>query len=122
MPVRGGAAPPIAHREVWRRQVDNRASSVLGRDDIDAAAFLIELHLAVDERVKGEVAALAHSAASAKLVADLADNDIASVNLLATEVLDAAPLGIGIPAVATGSLTLFVCHDSTKTRVTGGEK
>jgi hypothetical protein len=45
-----------------------------------------------------------------KLGADLPNEDVARADLLATELLHATPLGVGIAAVAAGALTFFMCH------------
>jgi hypothetical protein len=45
-----------------------------------------------------------------KLVAELADQNVTGNHPLAAEFLDPAPLRIRIATVATGALSLFMCH------------
>jgi len=70
------------------------------RRDIDAATFAVEQHFAIDECEQRVVFALADAFAGVELVADLADEDVASDNFFATVFLYTTALGIGIAAVA----------------------
>jgi hypothetical protein len=45
-----------------------------------------------------------------ELVAQLADEDVARLYRLTSELLDTTPLGVGITTVATGALTFLMCH------------
>lgn len=81
-----------------------------GRHDVDTSAFAIELYLPVDECKQREIPTLPHSGARMKLVADLADEDVAGDDALAAESFHATPLGVGITTIAAGTLTLFMCH------------
>ena len=89
-----------------------------GVDDVDATAFAIELDEAIDQCEEREVRALANVGAGMKLVAHLTDQDVASANLLATKLLDAAALTVRVPTVAAGTLSFFMCHCSKPLQAT----
>ena len=93
--------------------LSNDKALVTGGDrlDIDAATFAIEFDEPVDQREQRKVIPLADVTTGMKAIADLADEDISGPDRLAAELLHASALGIRISAVATGSLTLFMCHD-----------
>src|SRR4051794_32577713 len=84
----------------------------LATDDADdaAAALVAELHGAGDQGEQRVVAAAADVVAGVEVGAALADQDLARVDLLATEALDPEPLGVGVAAVARGGRALLVCH------------
>ena len=85
---------------------------VLYRNDADrlAAAADAELHRAVGKREQCVVAAATNQIARVELGAALTDQDLAGLDDLATETLDAKPLGVGVTAVPRAGRTLFVCH------------
>src|SRR5690606_1470400 len=81
-------------------------------DDVDdlAAALRAELDSA---RLKSEqrvVAATADVHAGVEVGAALADDNLAGVDLLAAETLDAKSLGVGVTTVAGGACALLMCH------------
>src|SRR5262245_47546916 len=85
----------------------------LARDDVDdaTAAPLAELHGTADEREQGVVAAAAHAGARVEVGAALADDDLARVDDLAAEALDAEALGVGVATVLGRGRALLVCHE-----------
>ena len=87
------------------------------RDDVDdpAAAAGAELDRAGDEREQRVVAATADAVAGVEVGAALADDDLAGVDDLAAEALDAEALGVGVATVAGGGRALLVCHGSAST-------
>src|SRR5262245_61333341 len=84
---------------------------VFARDDVDAAAFAVELDRAIDQREERVVAALADAFAGVELCTQLTDDDVAGDDLLAAVSLHTAALTVGIATVAAGALTFFMCHD-----------
>ena len=72
------------------------------RDDVDdpATATGAELDRAGDEREQRVVAAAADAVAGVEVGAALADDDLAGVDDLAAEALDAEALGVGVATVA----------------------
>src|SRR5205814_2123730 len=72
--------------------------------------LLLVLHLALDHRVDGEVAAHADPAARMHLRADLPHEDVAGHDALAAEHLHPAVLPRRIAAIARRPLSLLVCH------------
>src|SRR5690606_34999505 len=84
----------------------------LGRDDVDdlAAATRRELDRAGREREQGVVAAAAHVLTGVEVRAALTDEDLAGLDDLAAEALDAEALRARVAAVAGGAGALLVCH------------
>ena len=80
------------------------------RDDIHAAAVLVELHLAVGERKQCPVAAGADVLARDEFAAALADDDAARRDDRAAKFFYAEPLADAIATVANTALTFFMCH------------
>ena len=76
-------------------------------NDVDAAAFSIELYVTIDQREKRVVVALPDAASSVEFVAYLTDQNVPGSDNLATELLYTTPLGVGITTVPTGTLTFF---------------
>ena len=85
-------------------------SLVLRWNDIHAAAFAVEFYFAIDQCEERVVFALTDAFPGLELCAELAYEDVAGDNLFAAVSFDAAPLAIGIPTVAAGALTFFMCH------------
>src|SRR5690606_13706015 len=83
-------------------------------DDVHGAALLRalggELHLAVDQREQGVVAAEADAVTGVELRTTLADDDVAGLDGLPTIDLHAQVLRVGVAAVARGTYALLVCH------------
>src|SRR5712691_1474880 len=69
-----------------------------------------ELDLPADEGEQGIVPAAANADSRMEVSAVLAHDDLAGVDDLAAEALDAEPLGIGVAAVPAGRRALLVCH------------
>ena len=63
-----------------------------------------------DQREQGVVAAAADPVARVEVGAALPDDDLAGVDQLAAEALDAEPLGVGVATVARRGRALLVCH------------
>ena len=83
-----------------------------GRDDVDdlATATTTELDRARGEREQRVIAAATHIGAGVEMCAALANDDLAGIDLLATETLHAEALGIGITAVPGRGRAFFMCH------------
>src|SRR3984957_1105093 len=82
------------------------------RDDVDrlAAALLAELHGPRGLREQRVVAATADVDAGVEVGATLANQDLAGLDDLTAEPLDAEPLGVGVATVAGAGCALLVCH------------
>ena len=87
-------------------------TSSLGGHDVDdpAIATSPELDVAGRQGEQGVVPAAPDVDAGVEVSAALADDDLAGVDELASETLDAQTLRIGIPAVAGGAGALLVCQ------------
>ena len=93
----------------WRKLVFRSGGRF--RDDIHAAAVLVELHLAVGEREQRPVAAGADVLARDKFAAALADDDAARRDNRAAKFFYAETLADAIATVSYATLTFFMCHD-----------
>src|SRR6185312_15122393 len=101
----GPAGPPFAGCELsWSLSRGQR----LGRLDVDrlAAALGAELDGARDEGEERVVLAAADALPRVEVRAALADDDLAGVDDLAAEALDAQPLAVRVAAVPRGRCTL----------------
>jgi hypothetical protein len=96
----------------WRKSI-LRGGGIL-RDDIHAAAVLVELHLAVGEREQCPVAAGADVFARDKFATALADDDAARADNLPAKFFYAQPFADAVATVANTPLTLFMCHKPEK--------
>lgn len=78
-------------------------------DDVDdlAAALRAELHRTGGQREQRVVAATADVHAGVEVGAALTDDDLAGVDLLAAEALDAEALSVGITTVTGGACALL---------------
>ena len=110
-------AGEVARLLVAQDQLDGRGptlrADLIGRwvqDHVDTTAFSIEHHDSFGQRKQREILALAHILAWMKTISDLTNKDIARAYLLATVTFYAPPLSVRVPAVAAGTLSLFVCH------------
>src|SRR5689334_11033285 len=83
-----------------------------GSNHIHTAAFAIELHDAIDQREQSVVRTQTNAAARMELGADLPHQDVAGDHLFSSVALDAAPLPVGIAAVAARSLAFLMSHCS----------
>src|ERR1700722_13342207 len=116
---------PFTHRKAKRAPVtvvltNERADAALaglgslalhGNDaDRTPAPPGAELHRTSDQREQRVVLADAHAHAWVKVRAPLAHDDLAGLDNLATEPLDAKSLGVRVASVPAGRCTLFVCH------------
>src|SRR5690606_36352844 len=85
------------------------------RDHAHGAALLrtldAELDLAIDQREQRVVTTQTHARTRMELGAALAHDDVAGLDGLAAEDLDAQVLRVGVAAVARGTYALFMCHD-----------
>src|SRR5690625_3598600 len=93
--------------------------SGLGSDHADrlAAALGAELDGAGRQGEQGVVLAAADVVTGMELRAALADEDLARVDELAAETLDAEALRVGVAAVPGGAVTLLRCHSEACFRV-----
>jgi len=80
---------------------------------MDPATAAIKLDKAIHQGEERIVATLADALTSVENRAQLPNEDIPGADLLAAESLHTSTLGIGIPAVAAGSLTFLMCHVNT---------
>ena len=80
--------------------------------DMNAAAAAVELDEAIDQGEERIVASLADALTGLEDGAQLPHEDIPAADLFAAESLHAAALGVGIAAVAAGTLTFLMCHDN----------
>ena len=112
--ARGGPCQARPLAEVVLRAAQTGLGGRLRRDDVDdlAAALGAELDRAGDEREQRVVAATADALAGVEVRAALADDDLAGVDDLAAEALDAEALGVGVATVAGRGRALLVCHVS----------
>src|SRR5450631_2048909 len=100
----------------WR--VSDRLSDRFGDnrrlDDVDglAATLGAELHRTGNEREQRVIATTANAVARVEVRATLANDDLACVDDLAAETLDAKKLGVRVAPVARRRCSLFVCHVS----------
>src|SRR6478736_3249255 len=124
-----GLGGPAPHGVVMRPADEHPAPESLRggglrRDDIDglAAALLAELHRTRDEREQRVVAATADAVAGVEVRAALADEDLAGVDGLAAEALDAEVLGVAVATVAGRGRTLLVCHVSSPSVSSSGRQ
>jgi hypothetical protein len=87
-------------------------ASGLGDDDVDdlAAPTVAEEDGPGSESEQGVVLATAHVDAGVEVRTALADDDLAGLDDLATEPLDAEPLSVGVAPVPRGTSALLVCH------------
>src|SRR6478609_3709795 len=115
-PIHGRSSPSFHFRRVPLRDPHRplHFGSDLGRhDDVDdlAATARPEGHGTGGEGEQRVVAATADVDAGVEVRAALADDDLAGLDDLATEALDAQALGVRVAAVARGARALLVCHD-----------
>src|SRR4051794_3996600 len=121
---RSPAPPPMKNPVLLRPRSSARASErgrrALGRDglagrdggdrDLAAATAEAEGHRTRDEREQRVVLTPADAETRVEVGATLADDDLAGLDDLATEALDAQALGVGVAAVAGRRSALLVCH------------
>src|SRR5690606_29177589 len=81
-------------------------------DDAHGAATTLgpELNVTGLQREQRVVAATAHVVTRVEVGAALTHDDLAGVDQLAAEALDAQALSVGVAAVAGGRRALLVCH------------
>jgi hypothetical protein len=96
----------------WRKLVFRSGGNL--RDDIHAAAVLVELHLAVGECEQRPVTAGADILARDKFAATLTDDDAARADNRAAKFFYAEPFADAVATVANTSLTFFMCHKPEK--------
>jgi hypothetical protein len=84
--------------------------SVQRLDHADATPVPVELHETINQREKRIVVADSDTPTRVVLSSSLANEDVSSSHLLATESLHAASLGVGVAAVPAGALSFLVCH------------
>jgi hypothetical protein len=84
-------------------------------NDVDVGVLLGALDPKLDDpvglREQGVVGANADVHAGTVHRSALADQDVAREHVLATELLDAQTLGVGIAAVTSTAARFFVCHE-----------
>jgi hypothetical protein len=78
---------------------------------IDAAAALVELHVAIGQREQRPVAPHADIATGVKLGATLANNNITGDHCLPAKFLNTQSLACAVTTVAGAALSFFMCHD-----------
>src|SRR5690606_7922206 len=92
------------------------------RVDVDPTPFAVETDMAVDQGIQRVIVAAADIATGVELGANLADQDAASSDTLATEPLDAAALSVAVATVAAAALAFLMCHVSIKLSEGGAVK
>lgn len=86
--------------------------------NVDPAAFLIELHRAIYQGEQREILATADIPAGVKYRSHLTNDDCAGSYRFAAKTLDTAPLALGVASIAAGSLTFLMRHlESSKCRI-----
>ena len=78
---------------------------------VDAAAALVELHVAIGQREQRPVAPHADIAAGVKLGAALANNNITGDHCLPAKFLHTQSFACAVATVAGTALSFFMCHD-----------
>src|ERR1019366_5390484 len=83
-------------------------------DDVDrlTSTLLAKLHRTGDEGKERVIATATNAVAGMEVRATLAHDDLAGVDCLAAETLDAKELGVRVAPVTRRRCTLFVCHVS----------
>jgi hypothetical protein len=81
-----------------------------GRHDVDPTTFPVKLHLTGNQRKESIIFALTDAFAGMIFIANLTNQDIPSDHRFTPEPLYTTTLGIGIPPIATGPLSFFMCH------------
>jgi hypothetical protein len=66
--------------------------------------------MSCDQREQGVIAATADTVAGVEVGTALPHDDLASIHQLAAEPLDAEPLRIGVPTIASRGRSLLMCH------------
>jgi hypothetical protein len=79
--------------------------------DIDTATSLIKQDGSIAQSEQCVIVAHTNISAGAPFGAALTSQNVTCDNSLATELLDSASLGFGIPTVAAGTLSLLMSHD-----------
>src|SRR5688500_886420 len=104
---RAGRKPGPALAKVCREGLLGRL-----RDDVDdlSATAAAELDRTRAEREQRVVATPADVQPRVEVGAALAHDDLAGVDQLTAEALDAEALGVGVASVASGGRALLVCH------------
>src|SRR4051812_41587633 len=108
----GNRLAPSNHVVCWREPLCVDRDRSLSRNDADDAtsATGAEEHGPRLEREQGVVGAAAHVHAGVEVRAPLANDDLAGVDELAAETLDAEALTLGVAPVPGGTGALLVCH------------
>ena len=102
-------ARPKPRLEIGWRKLVFRSGGLI-RNDIHAAAVLVELHLAVHERKERPIAARADILARDKFAAALADDDAARRDDRAAKFFYAQPFADAVATVSYAALTFLMCH------------
>jgi len=85
-------------------------SRSFGHGDVDAPAFLVEVHATFDECENRVVASQTHIPAGTPLGAALPNDDIPRNDRFAAKLLNAQPLSPRIATVPAGALTFLMRH------------
>jgi len=64
----------------------------------------------IRQREKRVIIPLPNVLAGMEAIANLSNKNIAGHHALATKLLHAPPLGIGVTPISTGTLSFFMCH------------
>src|SRR5690606_1144399 len=107
---------PRAARETNASGVGARGMRIDGHDRRACATTLVEADAPVDLREQREVLAGADALAGLHRAADLAHDDVAGLDLFATELLDSTVLRVGVAPVLDGAVPFFVCHGRSSAR------
>jgi hypothetical protein len=80
------------------------------RQHVNPFAAFVELHLAIDQREQGPVAARSDILAGNELRAPLADEDAARGDKFTAKTFHAQPLADAVASVADAAAAFLVCH------------
>ena len=105
-------SPVRCDQRVEADSVGLSSLSGLGRFDVDASTFAVEIDRTVHQCEERPVPSGTHILAGVPLGATLTDQNIARDDSLAAELLDPPSLGIRVATVAGRALTFLMCHRS----------
>lgn len=97
---------------MYRVFSNRRRAPSFDRQHVYTSAFTVKTHHPFRHGIKCEIVAHADIFARVELRSDLAYENIAGDDPFTSESLYAPSLGVGITTVATGTLTLLMCHST----------
>tara|TARA_B100000809_G_scaffold262010_1_gene312050 strand:- start:236 stop:547 length:312 start_codon:yes stop_codon:yes gene_type:complete len=85
-------------------------AELLGHDHVNASPLAIKLDNTIRQREKREIIPLPNVHTGMEAITNLSNKNIASHHALATKLLHAPSLGIGVTPISTGTLSFFMRH------------